>query len=248
MSDHKDTIYADAHANVTPFQFDSRVASVFSDMISRSVPSYQPILAMLPTLTQQFRIPESNYYDLGCSLGAGLHAMAEGLKPTDELTNINATLIGIDNSAAMLERAAEYRCPYANLALEFIEQDLLNTHIQRAAMVLMNFTLQFVALEHRDKVVHDIYQGLQPGGALVLSEKIRFDDASTQELMTNTHHRYKANQGYSQLEISQKREAIENVLVPETLDDHQLRLKNAGFRIITPWLQNLQFISILAVK
>lgn len=248
MSNIRDTIYADSHGDVSPFKFDSRVASVFSDMISRSVPSYQPILAMLPTLTREFRKDQHRYYDLGCSLGAGLHAMAEGLKNTDQQANIHAKLIGVDNSSAMLAHAKEFRCPYDNLSIQFYEQDLRQTVIDKAAMVLMNFTLQFVALEDRDQIVANIHQGLAKGGALVLSEKVRYQDTQTADLMTRIHHRYKADQGYSQLEISQKRDAIENVLLPETLDCHITRLRKAGFKVITPWIQNLQFISILAVK
>jgi len=248
MSNQKDTIYANTLSTVDSFNFDERVASVFSDMISRSVPSYQPILAMLPTITREFRMHEHNYYDLGCSLGAGLHAMAEGLKHSIDLADINATLIGIDTSAAMLARARDYRCPYDNLTVQFTEQDLVQTHIQNAAIVLMNFTLQFIALEQRDQIIGNVYKGLAPGGALVLSEKVCFADPKTNQTMIDIHHRYKADQGYSQLEISQKRDAIENVLVPETLDTHIHRLRKAGFSVVTPWLQNLQFLSILAVK
>lgn len=248
MNKSKDTIYADSHGDVSPFKFDARVASVFNDMISRSVPSYQPILSMLPTLTREFRKDKHRYYDLGCSLGAGLHAMAEGLKNTGDDPDISAALIGVDNSAAMLDHAKEFRCPYDNLQIELLEQDLRSTAIHKAGMVLMNFTLQFVALEHRDQIIANIYQGLSEGGAFVLSEKIRYNHQRTASLLTNIHHRYKADQGYSQLEISQKRDAIENVLLPETLECHINRLENAGFSVITPWIQNLQFISILAVK
>ncbi len=248
MTTKKDTIYANPQQAVSPFRFDDRVASVFNDMISRSVPSYQPILSMLPTITRKFRMSGHNYYDLGCSLGAGLHAMAEGLKHTTGLEDIDAKLIGIDNSSAMLERARELHCPYNNLDVSFIEQDATQTNIEHAAMVLMNFTLQFIATELRDSLVANIYQGLATGGALILSEKITFAEPRTDRVMTDIHHRYKADQGYSQLEISQKRDSIENVLIPETLEAHTRRLQSAGFRVITPWLQNLQFVSILAVK
>lgn len=248
MSDSKDTIYANSHHVVNPFRFDERVASVFTDMISRSVPSYQPILQMLPTITRRFRMTEKNYYDLGCSLGAGLHAMAEGLKQTDSSDQLTAKLIGIDNSEAMLKRARDHRCQHKNLCLNYFEQDLLQTEIQNAAMVLMNFTLQFIAPNQRDQLVKRIFQGLVPGGAFVLSEKISFSNEMTNSVLTDIHHRYKADQGYSQLEISQKRDAIENVLIPETLDAHIKRLTDAGFSIVTPWMQNLQFLSILAVK
>ncbi len=248
MNEHKDTIYSTAQDKVSPFRFDAKVAAVFSDMISRSVPSYQPILEMLPTITRRFRMPDHNYYDLGCSLGAGLHAMAEGLKPTPGFSNLNASLIGIDNSSAMLKHAKAHSCPYDNLTMEFVEQSLLDTQINRAAMVLMNFTLQFIDVEQRQAVISNIYQGLSEGGALILSEKVSFADATTDQTMIDIHHQYKADQGYSRLEISQKRDAIENVLIPETLDTHTQRLKHAGFKVITPWLQNLQFLSILAVK
>lgn len=248
MTDNKDTIYSESLNTVTPFRFDENVASVFDDMISRSVPSYQPILAMLPTLTRQFRLNQANFYDLGCSLGAGLHAMAEGLKHTLNLPDINANLIGIDTSEAMLERAQNYRCPYDNLNVTFAQQDITQTKISNAGMVLLNFTLQFVPLKQRQQVIENCFAGIATGGALILSEKIRFSDTLTNQTMTDIHHRYKAEQGYSQLEICQKRDAIENVLVPETLEEHMTRLKSAGFRVVTPWLQNLQFISILAIK
>lgn len=252
MSDSKDTIYANTQSDetgkISPFKFDQRVANVFTDMISRSVPSYQPILAMLPTITREFRMHQHRYYDLGCSLGAGLHAMAEGLKSTPELAEIQTSLIGVDNSEAMLERARTHECPYNNVSVEFIEQDILDTSIEQAAMVLMNFTLQFIAPEHRNHLITRVYEGLVEGGAFILSEKITFANTKTNDAMTNIHHRYKADQGYSQLEISQKRDSIENVLIPETLETHLTRLESAGFSVVTPWLQNLQFISILAIK
>lgn len=248
MKHPKDTIFAEVKENLTPFRFDDSVASVFNDMISRSVPSYQPILSMLPTITRQFRKNEVNYYDLGCSLGAGLHAMAEGLKHTDNLENVKADLIGVDTSKAMLERARSYECPYDNVSISFIEQDIMQTPIENAAMVLMNFTLQFIPVEQRDRMIQSIANGLNPDGVLILSEKVCYSDKATNDTMIDIHHRYKADQGYSQLEISQKRDAIENVLIPETLETHLNRLKRAGFSVITPWLQNLQFISILAIK
>jgi tRNA (cmo5U34)-methyltransferase len=129
-----------------------------------------------------------------------------------------------------------------------LEQDLLDTKIESAAMVLMNFTLQFVPLIKRDCLIEKIYAGLLDGGSLVLSEKIRFDDDKTNNALIDIHHQYKSDQGYSQMEISQKRDAIVNVLIPETLEAHVKRLKSAGFNVVTPWVQNLQFISILAIK
>lgn len=239
MNNKTDKIYRDIPAKPGSFKFDARVAEVFSDMISRSVPGYQQILEMLPTLTRQFSSANGRYYDLGCSLGAGMLAMSEGLK------NDQFTLIGIDNSAAMIEQAT---LNLSGLNAELHTQDLIDTKINNATMVLMNFTLQFIPIAERAPVIDNIYKGLNKGGAFILSEKIKFDETQTNQTLIDIHHQYKADQGYSQLEIAQKRDAIENVLIPETLNTHTQRLREAGFSVITPWVQNLQFISILAIK
>ena len=257
MSNKRDQIYrqegdTSTAAGTASFRFDERVADVFSDMISRSVPGYQQILGMLPTLVKQFSQQNSqqNYYDLGCSLGAGIIAMTQGLSEANCLSSCK--IIGIDNSSAMLEQARgifkEVQSTNPELDFSLTEGNIQDTSIENAALVLMNFTLQFIPLAERDTLVQNIFSGLNHGGALILSEKIKFNDAPTQEKLTDIHHQFKADQGYSELEIAKKRDAIENILIPETLEKHQQRLQNAGFSIVTPWVQNLQFISILAVK
>ena len=259
MSNKRDQIYQhprgekeNENAKSGSFRFDARVADVFSDMISRSVPGYLQILDMLPTLVKQYRqqsIGEQNYYDLGCSLGAGMLAIAKGVNDSSTTTTEpSVNIIGIDNSEAMLAQAETTLAPFNQYNFELITQDIQKTDINNAAMVLMNFTLQFIPLVERDALIKKIYDGLLPNGTLVLSEKIKFDDPKEQQALIDIHHQYKADQGYSQLEIAQKRDAIEDVLIPETLAKHTERLSRAGFSVITPWVQNLQFISILAVK
>jgi len=120
--------------------------------------------------------------------------------------------------------------------------------LSNAAAVLLNFTLQFIPLNQRDTLVEKIFNALNPDGFLVLSEKITLSNTRAEKYLTQIHHQYKSDQGYSQLEISQKRDSIENVLIPETLETHIERLERAGFRLITPWIQNLQFVSVLAIK
>ena len=254
-----DNIYQTEHSEIRSFTFDARVADVFGDMISRSVPGYTQILSLLPTLTKQFAFKDHAYYDLGCSLGASMIAMAQGLHDTDY------RIIGIDNSEAMLSRAKplleryqkqnhsetnntdeSHNVQFQKFQLEC--QDLTQFPLEPAAMVVMNFTLQFIALEQRDELIDKIYAALASGGALVISEKVSFSDPAVAQTLTELHHQFKADQGYSQLEISQKRDAIENVLIPESLDTHITRLKRSGFSVVTPWIQNLQFISILAIK
>ncbi|MBL4673677.1 MAG: carboxy-S-adenosyl-L-methionine synthase CmoA [Arenicella sp.] len=248
MNTNKDQIYradkAAVPAKPGSFVFDARVASVFADMISRSVPGYQQILEMLPTLTRQFRIENGNYYDLGCSLGAGMLAISEGLD------QVPGHIVGVDSSVDMIRQAERNLTAIDSKKGRYslLDKDLLDIEIESAAMVLMNFTLQFIPLPRREALVGKIYAGLLSGGILVLSEKIKFDNANTNNALIDIHHQYKADQGYSLMEISQKRDAIENVLIPETLQTHIRRLENAGFSVVTPWVQNLQFISILAIK
>lgn len=256
MNDQSDNIYKSKIGAVKPFEFNREVTQVFDDMIRRSVPGYAQVLRYLPTLVRTVlkKMPTAaqsqRYYDLGCSLGAGLAAMAEGVDRS--LVTKNAfNFIGLDNSAPMITQAQSLLEPVFDeyeLSLELSQQDVLKHKFLPADLVLLNFTLQFIELQKRDALIGDIYTALQPGGYLVLSEKLKFEQPLANDLLTEIHHQFKSDQGYSDLEISQKRDAIDNVLIPETLDDHERRLRAAGFKVVTPWLQNMQFVSILAVK
>ena len=248
MSEKKDQLYEQPFESIDGFRFDNKVADVFADMIKRSVPGYSQILALLPSLVRHGVSAgiQGSYYDLGCSLGAGMIAIAQGLEE-DNLGEI----IGIDNSAPMLDSASEkLKGLDAHYGVNFslINNDIEDVQIDNAAMILMNFTLQFLPISKRQALIQRCYDALNIGGRLVLSEKIQFEDIKTNQALVDIHHQFKQDQGYSQLEISQKRDAIENVLIPETLANHTMRLKEAGFSIVTPWIQNLQFVSILAIK
>lgn len=239
----RDTLYADALTNVASFRFDDAVASAFPDMISRSVPGYSNIIAMTGLLAERYATSGSRCYDLGCSLGASTLAMVNNTQGRA------IEFIAVDNSAAMLNRCRETVSSSApDARIELVEADLQTVVIANASLVVLNFTLQFVPLADRDRVLAQIYDGLNPGGALVLSEKIRFDNAMIQNLNTDIHHAFKRANGYSELEVSQKRQAIENVLIPETLDDHYQRLRRAGFSDFGLWFQCFSFMSLVAIK
>ena len=245
MAELNDDIFLNQKVEIAGFKFDQKVAAVFQDMIERSVPGYTQILNLLPTLCRRFYFKDAIYYDLGCSLGAGMLAMAHGLKHS------NAQIIGVDNSTDMLsqaERNLESIESVDGVSLSLKNACIESFQFDPAAMVVMNFTLQFLPLSERDELVNRIYQSLIPGGVFVLSEKLKFEELAISELFIDIHHQYKADQGYSRLEISRKRDAIENVLVPESLKSHIDRLENSGFRVVSPWIQNLQFVSILAMK
>lgn len=238
----RDRIYADPHAQVEPFTFDEQVAAVFPDMIRRSVPGYELILQALPWLAARVVQPGSLVYDLGCSLGAGTQAVRRGVKMD------GCRIIAVDSSVAMIQRADEWLGSFrSEVPVELVQADVLDVPIENASLVLLNFTLQFIPLERRLELLYRIRAGLRPGGVLLLSEKIALEDERMERLITELHHDFKRAQGYSELEIAQKRQALENVLVPETMEAHRARLREAGFVSCETWLQHTRFVSLLAM-
>lgn len=238
-----DRIYATALAQINEFKFDERVAAVFPDMIQRSVPGYASVLQMLGVFAQRFIQPDSRVYDLGCSLGAASLSIATALG--DRAGQIYA----VDNSSAMLTQAKKNLSQAQLLTeLNWVCADISDIEIQSASLVILNYTLQFFPIEARTALIEKIYAGLLPGGALIISEKICFKKAEKQEFYTQLHHAFKMANGYSELEISQKRQALENVLLPETVFSHKQRLSDVGFSEVSCWFQCLNFASILAIK
>ncbi|MGO1461363.1 MAG: carboxy-S-adenosyl-L-methionine synthase CmoA [Marinobacter sp.] len=225
------------------FRFDAAVARVFPDMIRRSVPGYTTIIPMIEVITEQYAQPGSNCYDLGCSLGASTLAMRHGIAFEDCL------LVGVDNSKAMVERCEHYIALDDHpLPVSLRCEDIQQTELVNASVTTLNFTLQFVPPAQRSNLLSNIARATLPGGVLILSEKIRFDSEDEQAIQTRLHHEFKRANGYSDLEISQKRSAIEQVLIPETLDAHKQRLKDAGFNRVLVWYQCFNFVSMLAIK
>lgn len=225
------------------FRFDASVARVFPDMIRRSVPGYTTIIPMIEVITEQYARPGSHCYDLGCSLGASTLAMRHGIGDRD------CTLTGVDNSAAMIERCEHYIALDDHpLPVNLRCEDILDTVIDQASVTTLNFTLQFVAPERRGELMTRIADATLPGGVLILSEKIGFESEAEQAIQTQLHHEFKRANGYSDLEISQKRSALEQVLIPETLAEHRQRLTEAGFDQVLVWYQCFNFVSMLAIK
>lgn len=238
----RDRIYADDGAALDAFAFDEAVARVFPDMIKRSVPGYTMIIPMIGIITEQYAQTNSHLYDLGCSLGSSLLAMRHGVKVD------GCKVVGIDNATAMLKRCQSYvDIDDATVPVELVEGDATAFEYSNASVVTLNFTLQFIPLEQRQALIQRLYDAMLPGGALILSEKICFDEPE-QTLQQELHWDFKRANGYSDLEVSQKRSALENVLVPETSQDHIQRLKQAGFSKAYTWYQCFNFTSFIAVK
>ncbi|MBS3963914.1 MAG: carboxy-S-adenosyl-L-methionine synthase CmoA [Methylomonas sp.] len=237
----KDSLYANPLGDIAAFRFDRAVVDVFPDMIERSVPGYGAIISAIGLLAGRFSQNDSVCYDLGCSLGAASLAMRS------QITATNCKIVAVDNSQAMIDQL-ESRLQLGVVDIDVICADIRDIDIANASVVVLNFTLQFIPLCDRAALINKIYRGLLPGGVLILSEKLAVDNVHQQALHTEMHHLFKKMQGYSDLEISQKRAALENVLVAESFAIHQRRLIEAGFDSVEVWFQYFKFASMIALK
>jgi len=246
VSQEPDRLFSAALDQVPDFTFNEDVVRVFPDMIKRSVPGYPTIVENIGVLAAQFARPDTLLYDLGSSLGAVTQALRRHVRSD------GCRVLAVDNSAAMVERCAEYLkaqdAMYQELLpVQVLEADITALELQPASVVAMNFTLQFIEPAVRLALLGKIRQALVPGGALILSEKLRFEDAGEHALLTDLHIAFKRANGYSELEIAQKRSAIENVMKPDSLEEHRTRLEAAGFSKVVPWFQCLNFASLIAL-
>jgi tRNA (cmo5U34)-methyltransferase len=230
-----------------PFRFNENVARVFPDMLRRSIPGYKASLEAVGSLAGRYVRAGTNCYDLGCSLGAVTLAMRHGIDQPC------CRIVAMDSAPAMIERcrqimAKDDRLNGPETQVDVVEDDIRNAEITNASMVVLNYTLQFIPPDQRDGVLDTVYEGLNPGGVLVLSEKVVDADEHIEELLVDLHHEHKRRNKYSALEVARKRAALENVLVPETVEIHRERLQRAGFSRSAVWLRHFNFVSIIAFR
>jgi tRNA (cmo5U34)-methyltransferase len=239
----KDTIYQTALERVEPFRFSAEVAGVFDDMIARSVPGYEAAQQMTVKLLNALLPPGGVVYDLGCSTGTTLLTLAE------RLADPTIQFVGVDNSPPMLERCRakvdQYTC---RGRIELRCEDLRQVRLPGADGAVFHYTLQFVPPEERFGVLQTVAQDLNPGGVVVLTEKIRFNGPRLHEVMTSLHLDHKRGNNYSELEIAQKRAAIEDVLIPLTAEENLELLRASGFAECAQVCQWLNFAMFVALK
>lgn len=242
MQNLKDTLFA-LDGPVKPFEFNSEVARVFDEMAARSIPFYHEtqerifeILGRLPKAPQKI-------CDLGTSTGSLVFYLAQ------QFDKPELKILGYDNSPAMIEQAkSRSMLLHLNGQIEFHLANVLETDFADSDVIVLNYVLQFVAPEARLAFVKKLYGDLKPGGVLILSEKTKPTQPLLAEIFSECHDAYRRNNHYSQLEISQKRKALENVLVPWSLADNLKVLSDAGFADAEPFLIWHNFASIVAVK
>jgi len=241
----EDNIYSTPLSQVSPFEFNQNVVRVFDDMLQRSVPLYRETLLRQAQMASRYHVEDSRIYDLGCShgnFGITLHQLMQK-RPFE--------LVGIDPSGPMLERYRQ-RLKDIDLApgqkFTLLQQPAQEITYAPCSVVVANLTLQFMPLAAREHLLHGIFSALQPGGVLLLSEKIEDKEPYLAELEREWYYNFKRENGYSELEISQKRDALEDVLVPETCETHIDRLKTCGFTYVTPWIKWFNFAGFLCIK
>lgn len=239
----KDSIYKGDNSNGLPFSFNEEVAEVFEDMIDRSVPGYASSLRLIKIFTNKYFRENSNCYDLGCSLGAATERL---LKATE---GKEAKIIAIDNSKAMIDSCnRRFTDQVKSGKVEFIKQDITDTKISNSSIVVINFALQFLSSAERTSLLERVYEGMVLGGRLILSEKIHFDSWFRTEAMSELHHQFKAENGYTEMEISRKRDALEGVLLTDLGTLHFQRLESIGFKKVRKVMTNLNFMTLVAGK
>lgn len=240
-----DKLFATPRPRAEDFNFGSETAAVFDDMLDRSVPFYDEIQRMIGELVADFAVDGTSVYDLGCSTANTLLSIGSKLTPEADVR-----FVGIDYSQDMLEKArkklTDLRFPWP---YELVHQDLNEgVRLENASVVLMVLTLQFVRPLNRDALLASLYQGLNKNGCLILVEKVLGEHSTFNRLFINHYYEMKKRKGYSEIEISQKREALENVLIPYRLEENRQLLRRVGFQHIDVFFKWYNFCGIIALK
>lgn len=247
-----DTLFTTPLDKAARFSFDEQVVACFPDMIRRSVPGYGQVLAMLPIFVRRHAkfnqqneggLRVSRVYDLGCSLGAASMALASDFSASD------LQIKAVDISPAMTSKAkAVLDEHFSGHDIEVITQDVREIDFEPCDVVILNLTLQFLPKDDRLALLTKIYKALDSGGILILTEKTHALDEQFDAWLIERYYDFKRANGYSELEISGKRNALENVLITDTIDEHHDRLSAAGFERHLTWFQFLNFASMIAFK
>jgi len=239
---------SDLHKDDTAaFAFNSKVAAVFDDMVSRSVPGYLDVQELSAKIASKVVSDDSSVYDIGCSTGTSLIKIAQTLDQKKKLSLRNIKLIGIDSSFDMLQRCKEKLKAYDLInSIELVEANVSDVNFNIASLIISHYTLQFINPELRLEIVKNIKNALNTKGYFIFSEKIRHEINYLDEITTERYYQFKSSNGYSEIENIRKRKALENVLIPYSLDENLVMLKKAGFSKIEILHKEHCFVSMIA--
>ncbi len=238
----KDTLFHIDAVN-EDFVFSERVVEVFDDMLDRSIPFYHEVIRATAALLEKMLRENDRVVDLGCATGTTL------LEFCRFINNDSIQYLGIDNSPAMLDKGRLKAELYTkNRKISFLEEDITRINLPGTAAFVLNYTLQFIRPVLREEFLQTLFNNLRPGGILILSEKTISHDPLLNRIFIELYHRYKREKGYSELEIARKREALENVLIPFSIEENKTLLQKVGFTSIESYFQWFNFASFVAVK
>jgi len=239
----KDTLFSEQRGEVRDFDFGKDTAVVFDDMLNRSVPYYSEMERMIGEISADYAVDGTQVYDLGCSTCAAFFEL-------DRVLPKNIKFVGVDFSNEMLDQARE-KIAGQNFKRdhELICADLNDEiEIKNASVVIMNLTLQFIRPVRRHLVMNNIVRGMVPGGCLLVVEKVLSKDSKINRSFIKYYYDFKQRNGYSEMEIAQKREALENVLIPYRLEENYELFLSSGFSFCDVFFKWYNFCGIIAVK
>lgn len=239
----KDTLFKSDNIK-GEFRFDAKVAEVFDDMLSRSVPFYGEVQRIIANLATEHYLEDTKIFDLGCSTGTTI------INVCNAASGRKFDIIGVDSSEPVIAKAREKvaKASLVDANIELICKDIRDIEIKDASVVIMNYTLQFIEPESRKALIRQIYDGLSRGGILLISEKVLEEDEAMTDMFIDKYYDFKREMGYSDLEIAKKREALDRVLIPMTTNDEIKLLKEGGFNEVSIFFKWFNFASLVAVK
>ncbi len=238
----KDTLYKIDSVS-EDFVFNERVVEVFDDMLYRSIPHYREVIEASAQLLARYLTRGDTVYDLGCATGTTLLEFSRLLQEYD------FSFVGVDNSRAMLAKAQLKAELFSKQqAISFLLEDITTFDHSASGAVILNYTLQFIRPLQRESFLRRIFKNLRPGGILLISEKVLSHDRKLNRKYIDIYHQFKKNRGYSELEIAQKREALENILIPFSISENSKMLTDCGFESVATYFQWFNFASFIAVK
>jgi tRNA (cmo5U34)-methyltransferase len=221
------------------WKFNGSMVEHFEEHVKKSVPLYLEGHQLITKLSDYFVKDDSICYELGSSAGTLTHKLAQ------HHAFRGAKFIGIEIEEDMVEKAKEL---YSAPNLSFICDDMNTVELQKADLIVSYYTIQFIHPKLRQQLIDKIYNTLNWGGAFIMYEKVRANDARFQDIISNLYMEYKLDQGYTPKEIIAKAKSLKGVLEPFSTEGNIDMLKRAGFVDILSVQKYMNFEGFLVIK
>jgi len=226
-------------ADNAAWKFNGEMVEQFETHVEKSIPFYKEGHDLVSKLSDYFIKEDSLCYELGSSTGKLSHQLS--LRHEGK----NAHFIGLEIEEDMVKKAEK---SYHHDRLSFSCVDINTEAFEKADLIVAYYTVQFVHPKQRQALLDKVYEALNWGGAFIMYEKVRANDARFQDIMTGLYTEYKLDQGYSAEEIVAKSKSLKGVLEPFSTQGNLDLLKRAGFVDILSIQKYVNFEGFLAIK